>query len=145
MACREGIIMTEPKVTEVHPVDDDNQVVTVVGGSGSYRKTPCDECPWRCENDGSFPAEAFRVSAHTSYDMSDRVFACHMSSTTHPMTCAGFILASEHNLKLRLAYATGKIKRGLVHDGDADLHESYRSMAEANGVDPDDPVLRPCR
>lgn len=30
-------------------------------------------------------------------------------------------------------------------DGRVDLFRTYREMAEANGVDPEDPVLKPCR
>lgn len=32
-----------------------------------------------------------------------------------------------------------------VHDGGHELHDSYRAMAEANGVPHDDPVLKDCR
>ena len=124
---------------------DENNAVTTVKGSKSYRRVPCEECPWRIENDGSFPAEAFRISAPTAYDMSDRVFACHMSGLKHPAICAGFILAAHHNLALRLKEVNGELDYDLISDDGALLHETYRSMAEANGVDPDDPVLGPCR
>jgi hypothetical protein len=32
-----------------------------------------------------------------------------------------------------------------VSDGGHRLYDNYRSMAVANGVDPDDPILAPCR
>lgn len=124
---------------------DENHAVATVVGQGSYRRTPCVECPWRTENDGVFPAEAFRISARTAYDAAWETFGCHMSSCNAPMTCAGFILASHHNLSLRLKEATGKLDRDSVHDDGVELHDSYRAMAVANGVDPDDPVLTPCR
>jgi hypothetical protein len=43
-----------------------------------------------------------------------------------------------------MGYITGKYKDD-VHDGGHDLHDSYRDMAVANGVDPDDPALGRCR
>lgn len=126
--------------------DENNAVVTVVGGEGHCR-VPCPECPWRPENAGNFPAEAFRISAPTAYDMADRTFACHMAGTERPTTCAGALLSSggEHNLAVRMRILKGDFRWDDVSDGDADLFESYRDMAEANGVDPDDPVLGPTR
>lgn len=135
----------KPRITQVRPADESSQVITVVGGNDAYRKEPCAECPWLRENDGSFPAEAFRHSAETAYDMSQHVFACHMSGKDRPATCAGFILGADHNMALRLKYMRGAIDPRLVSDGGADLHPNYRSMAIANGVDPNEPVLRPCR
>ncbi|AVK09334.1 DUF6283 family protein [Pseudomonas aeruginosa] len=32
-----------------------------------------------------------------------------------------------------------------VSDGGVDLFDSYAEMAIANGVDPEDPILKPCR
>lgn len=125
--------------------DENNVVLSVEGGGNAYRKEPCQECPWRRSNDGSFPAEAFRHSAETAYDLSQRTFGCHMSGPDHPAVCAGFILGAQHNMALRLACARGAIDPKKVTDGDADLHPDYRSMAVANGVDPDDPVIAPCR
>ncbi|MFC6619509.1 DUF6283 family protein [Deinococcus radiophilus] len=46
-------------------------------------------------------------------------------------------------LSHRLKYIQGDI--GHVHDGGHQLHDSYRAMAIANGVSPDDPVLADCR
>jgi len=94
---------------------------------------------------GEFPAEAFRHSASTAYDMSDHTFACHQSGKEKPATCAGFLLrGATHNLAVRLGYMRGRFQ-GDVTDGGHELHESYRAMAIANGVDPEDPVLAPCR
>lgn len=136
----------KPTVTKKTPAGDNHQVVTIEGGGGAYRKTPCEECPWRRENAGNFPAEAFRVSARTAYDMAGSMFACHMAGSEKPATCAAFLLnGSVHNLCFRMAAARGAINLELVSDGGADLFESYREMAEANGVDEDDSVLRPCR
>jgi len=132
-------------ITRTRPADEHHQVITVEGGGDSYRKKPCKNCPWRVDATGEFPAEAFRHSAETAYDMSRNKFACHESGHKKPATCAGFLLrGAEHNLAVRL----GKI-RGLyaddVTDGGHALHESYRAMAIANGVAPDDPILTPCR
>lgn len=134
-----------PRVVSVAPVDDDHQVITVEGGSGAYRRKPCPGCPWKVENDGEFPADAFRHSARTAYDMAESTFGCHESGSERPATCAGFLLrGADHNLRVRLAYIRGDIGDD-VSDGGAMLHENYRSMAVANGVDPRDPVLTPCR
>ncbi len=133
------------EVTHTHPVDDFNQVVTVKGGKFQYRKEPCADCPWRVDAIGAFPSGAFRVSAHTAYDMAKHTFGCHSSGSSKPATCAGFLLrGAQHNLSVRLAYSMGRLKQD-VSDGGHELHDSYRAMAIANGVDPDDPVLTQCR
>lgn len=136
----------KPRVTRARQADENYQVVTIVGGDGKYQTQPCSQCPWRKDQVGTFPAEAFRLSANTAYDMSEHNFACHMAGVEKPKTCAGFLLnGSRHNLSYRLKVIKGDIDPNTVTDGDHDLHESYRAMAEANGVDPEDPVLRPCR
>ena len=62
-----------------------------------------------------------------------------------PQTCAGFLLRnSTHNLGVRLRLMRGE-GFGDVHDDGVALHENYRAMAIANGVEPDDPALRECR
>jgi hypothetical protein len=140
--------MTErkrPRVVNVHPAGADHQVVTVVGGRGTYRREPCSGCPWRTDTVGEFPAEPFKHSANTAYDMSEHTFACHQSGRSKPAICAGFLLrGADHNLMVRLGYMRGQFK-GDVSDGGCDLHENYRAMAVANGVDPNDPILALCR
>lgn len=133
------------KILEVRPAGEDHQVVSVQGdGCARYRRKPCDDCPWRVDATGVFPAEAFRHSAATAYDMSDRVFSCHSSGAEKPAVCAGFLLrGADHNLSVRLAQIRGQ--QFDVGDGGCELHENYRAMAVANGVDPDDPVLAQCR
>lgn len=138
--------MSRPEVTEVHPVDDENQVLSVVGGHGGYRRSPCGGCPWRVDRTGSFPAGAFVVSAPTAYDQADRAFGCHESGTERPVTCAGFLLrGAEHNLAVRMRAASGQLDLDSISDGGHELHDGYVSMAVANGVDADDPALRRCR
>jgi hypothetical protein len=68
-----------------------------------------------------------------------------MSGSAKPATCAGFLLrGATHNIAFRLAVATGKIDpRELCET--VPLHPSYRAMAEANGLLPDDPALERCR
>ena len=135
----------EFKITDIRSAGPFAQVVTVEGGKSSYRRTPCKGCPWVKANDGDFPAEAFRHSAPTAYDMSQRVFACHESGTERPSVCAGFLLrGASHNLTVRLGLLSGRFK-GDVSDGGRVLHPCYRDMAIANGVNGDDPVLAPCR
>jgi hypothetical protein len=137
--------MAKSKVLQTRLAGPDHQVVTVQSANNGYRRTPCPGCPWRTENDGSFPPEAFKHSANTAYDMSQHVFACHESGVKAGHTCAGFLLrGADHNMSVRVGYLTGKY-RDDVAEGDVNLHENYRSMAIANGVASDDPVLAPCR
>lgn len=139
--------MTDPKAIDLRMAGRDHAVVTIVGGDGGHCSVPCPECPWRRENAGSFPPEAFRHSANTAYDMSDHTFACHMAGRERPTTCAGALMSTgaEHNLSIRLRLMKGDFRWEDVSDGGADLFPDYRSMAEANGVDPDDPILDPTR
>lgn len=134
-----------PAITQVRPAGERHQVVTVEGGRGGYRRKPCSDCPWRVDATGEFPPEAFRHSANTAYDMSRHSFACHQSGTSKPAVCAGFLLrGAEHNLSVRLHRMSGQIGQD-VTDGGHELHASYRAMAVANGVNPDDDALRLCR
>ena len=134
-----------PRVVEVRPAGDWHQVVTVVGGKGTYRRKPCASCPWKTDMVGEFPAEAFRHSATTAYDMAENTFACHESGTEKPALCAGFLLrGADHNMMVRLGRIRGTIGHD-VSDGGEELFENYREMAVANGVSADDQVLGPCR
>ncbi len=134
-------------ITNIRPGDENHQVVTITGATGGWKRTPCPECPWRVENVGTFPAEVFVASAATAYDVSERLFACHMSRMElAPDKCAGFLLkGATHNIAVRLALAKGEIDPDKLSAGGANLHASYREMAEANGVRPDHPALAPCR
>lgn len=132
-------------VVNVRPAGEDHQVVTVVGGKGTYRREPCADCPWRVDAVGAFPAEAFRHSANTAYDMAEHTFACHSSGTSRPAICAGFLLrGADHNLAVRLKRMEGVI-RDDVQDGGHELFENYRAMAVANGVGAEETMLQPCR
>ena len=136
----------EPRITDVRPVDENHQVVTIEGGGDQYRREPCGGCPWRVDQTGEFPAEAFRQSARTAYDGAESEFACHESGKRKPATCAGFLMrGADHNWTSRMLYLNGTRDFDSITDGGHQLHDSYRAMAEANGVDPDDPVLAPCR
>lgn len=136
---------SSPKIIQTRPAGDEHQVVSVEGGGHRYRKKPCSDCPWRKDAVGIFPAEAFRHSANTAYDMSQRKFACHQSGTKRPATCAGFLLrGADHNLAVRLLRMQGEILDDVDDHGHA-LHDNYAKMAIANGVDPDDDILGPCR
>lgn len=132
-------------ILQARAAGDDHQVVTAEGGSGGYCRRPCADCPWRKDAVGVFPAEAFRHSAATAYDMADRTFACHQAGIENPKICAGFLLrGADHNLSVRLKRIKGGLRED-VSDAGHQLHASYRDMAIANGVDPDDPILEPCR
>lgn len=134
------------KVLQVRPAGDNHQVIQVSSRDGGYCKKPCANCPWRKDAVGEFPAEAFKHSAYTAYDMATSTFACHTAGKDNPKMCAGFILhGSMHNLTFRLKLRKTRSMFRDVSDGGHELFTSYREMAIANGVDPDDPVLAPCR
>lgn len=136
----------KPKVSNVRIAGPEHAVCTVTSTSTAYRKEPCAECPWRVDQVGKFPAEAFRHSAGTAYDAAHNTFACHMSGVDKPATCAGFLLKNAaNNVGVRVAAALGRIDLSQVQDGGIPLHDSYKAMAVANGVSPDDPVLAKCR
>jgi hypothetical protein len=146
MKANRGTARKETRITDVRPVDEGHQVVTIEGGGGQYRREPCGGCPWRVDQTGEFPAGAFLASARTAYDMAQSVFSCHESGSNKPATCAGFLLrGADHNFGVRLKVANGKIDYDTISDGGHELHDGYRAMAEANGCDPDAPELGPCR
>lgn len=149
MSARDKVASAGWRIDAYRPAGDAHQVVTVRRTEPEarlcYRKKPCADCPWRRDAVGEFPAEAFRHSAETAYDLSRHVFSCHASGLRKPAICAGFLLrGAQHNLGIRLAYLERKIG-GDVSDGGHALFNSYREMAIANGVAADDPVLAPCR
>lgn len=134
-----------PAIIKRTSAGDDHQVLSLTGGEGKYRRAPCSDCPWRVDATGQFPAEAFIASVGTSYDMSTSTFSCHESGKDKPATCAGFLLRSHHNLSIRMKQLRGVIDLSVVHDGGHALHEDYRAMATANGVNPKHPALKSCR
>ena len=134
------------RVVAIRPADENNQVVTLHGGKGGHRRTPCGGCPWRTDQAGSFPAKAFEHSAGTTYDMSTHTFACHESGQVKPQDCAGFLLrGADHNMAVRLKSSRGELDWGQISDGGNELFDSYRAMAVANGVPVDAEVLKACR
>jgi hypothetical protein len=134
-------------IIKVRPAGDDHQVVTVFSENfHGYRRKLCAKCPWRADAVGEFPADAFRHSANTAYDMSEHEFGCHESGKDKPATCAGYLLrGATHNLTTRLKVMAGKINLQAITDDGLQLFQSYRQMAEANGVPTDDPILASCR
>lgn len=111
-----------------------------------HMKSPCANCPWRLDAEpGEFSAERFANLAASAYDLSSTLFACHKTPEGREATCAGFLLrGADHNLAVRFAVIQHRYNPADV-SSDVELYEDYRSMAEANGVDEDDPALRPCR
>jgi hypothetical protein len=107
---------------------------------------PCGNCPWRLDVEpGEFSAERYKVLAASAYDRSFVIFQCHKSTDEKPVACAGFLSrGAAHNLAVRLAYSS----RGLEpkdRSGGLELHPNFRSLAVANGVEPDDCSLSDCR
>lgn len=129
-----------------------HQVVTVSSNTAKpARSKPCATCPWRMDAVGIFPAEAFRHSAPSGYDVPELLlgghppmtFSCHTSGSDHTRICAGFLLseAADHNLALRLRQEP----IGPVSNPDGlELFKDYFEMATANGVAHDDPTITPC-
>jgi hypothetical protein len=70
-----------------------------------------------------------------------------MSPASAPQTCAGFLLSpgALHNLIVRLRFSEGRLDLDKIKSAGLELFKTYRAMAVANGVAPDDPVLKPCR
>jgi hypothetical protein len=139
------------KIVATTRCSDDYGVTTVemTGAEKRHqRKKPCSQCPWRSDLPvGVFPADAFRESAKTSYDMAESVFGCHMSKIeSGPHTCVGFLLRhGENNLQVRFATAEDRFDFEGLNDGGYPLYESYREMAVANGVDAAESCLEPVR
>lgn len=131
------------KILNKTMADENHQVVSVSSDEDAlYMKKPCQTCPWRKDAVGFFPAEAFRISAHTSYDLSERTFGCHSTGVERPRTCAGFLLkGATHNLSVRLGIVKGIYDLDRVSDNGLNLFPNYKAMAIANGVSPDDDSL----
>lgn len=145
--------MRRGKVKARRLADENHAVLTVTGGDGKYRRSPCPTCPWRKDAVGEFPAEAFRLSANTAIDGSrvrqvegdfTNTFGCHHSGTAKPVTCAGYVLRGDDAVGWRIARSKGKFDPSKVRS-DVPLFDSYYEMAVANGVPPDDPALRGCK
>lgn len=124
--------------------DENHAVVSVISDKRRYCKVPCPECPWRKANAGSFPAEAFRISADTAKDMSTHTFACHMAGKETPAVCAGFLLSesANDNMAVRIMRIRGESLD--VAGEPQELFSTYRKMAQANGVKRTDPALYGC-
>jgi uncharacterized protein DUF6283 len=144
----------ERKIIDERPAGMDHVVTTLEGDDG-YRREVCATCPWRLDAVGAFPAEAFLLSARTGCDASGfdlygegilSLFACHTSGEAGraATTCAGYVLRGDRAVGWRIAFAKGKFDPKKVRDGGHQLFESYRAMAMANGVDPNDPRMVGC-
>lgn len=125
--------------------------VTTMSTSGGdkmlHRASPCPTCPWRKDAEiGRFPPDAYRHSARTAEDGAFNTFACHESGKKAVATCAGFLLAnSAHNMGVRMAMFSGRFDPRKVKANGVELYGSYKEMAVANGVPPDDKALAMCR
>ena len=122
-------------------------VSTKGGNARSARSRPCEQCPWREDvPTGVFPPAAFITSAPTAYDGAISTFGCHMNPVENPATCAGFLLRhGVNNLGVRLAIISDRLDLDRISAAKLPIYESYREMAIANGVDPNDPCLKDVR
>lgn len=78
----------KPEIIRRRMAGNDHAVITIKA-DGGYCKRPCSECPWRRENAGNFPPEAFILSAPTAYDQAVNRFGCHMSLVLRRVRSAG--------------------------------------------------------
>jgi hypothetical protein len=103
-------------------------------------------CPWRLDvAPGEFTVERYIALAPCAYDQSLVIFQCHKSTDEKPVACAGFLSrGANHNLAVRMAYSTGRLTFK-DRSGGLALHPHFRSLAAANGVEPNDGALRNCR
>lgn len=140
---RPGVIGGMTELTKL-PAGPDHSVAVVPGAPHAYRREPCSGCPWRVDQTGVFPPEAFEHSANTARPGSLHTFGCHESGIYKGATCAGFLLRGVTcNRAAETLAAEGHIDPAQVHDGAHALHASYRDMAIANGVPASHPVLTP--
>jgi hypothetical protein len=137
-------------ITQKRPADAVWGVTTLeYQGPPVAQRSPCagtERCPWRRDaTPGTFPAEAFRLSAPTSYPDSDRRFGCHSSSAEAPRICAGWLLRGAFgNQQVQKLLEAGLIQVPTLPPG-VELYDDYAEMAVANGVAEDDPALVPLR
>jgi hypothetical protein len=66
-----------------------------------------------------------------------------MSGSAAPASCAGFLMRhAANNLACRISQASGRLDLSKVTDGGFPLYKTYREMAIANGVEPNEKVLQ---
>ena len=115
------------------PAGLNHSVVVVPGAPHAYRREPCPGCPWRIDQTGVFPPQAFEHSANTAEPGSLHTFGCHESGIEKGATCAGFLLrGAADNEAARILIADGRIDPPQVSDGGHHLHGTYSDMARAN-------------
>ncbi|MGW0673549.1 DUF6283 family protein [Streptomyces sp. NPDC002746] len=111
------------------------------------QRSPCagaERCPWRRDaGAGIFPAEAFRLSAPTSYPDSDRRFGCHSSPAEAPRVCAGWLLRGAPGNQEVLELLEAGLIQAPTLPPEVELYDDYVEMAVANGVAKEDPTLAP--
>lgn len=145
---RYGLVSASPMhtakrtiVLETRSAGDDHQVVSVRSPKKYYRKQPCSDCPWRVDAVGEFPAEAFRHSARTAYDLSEHVFACHQSGSEKPAACAGFLLRGADHKPKKVAIVACMRKLLIILNAMVRTGEPWKDAASKIQVDVDgDPI-----
>lgn len=132
------------QVVRTRPAGPDHQVVTIEGAewvsSPALQRLPLAEgCRGRIST-GSFRALGQHRIRHGAKHLCVPPVWCSKAGHLRRILLRG----ADHNLSVRLGYLKGVIDHD-VKDGGLALHDGYREMAIANGVDPDHPALKQCR
>lgn len=99
-----------------------------------YRKTPCEECPWRTDTPpGQFSAARYRALRATTGCpgreawVTAPLFACHMTPVGRDMPCAGWLASvGYYSLHVRVLLSQGLLPRSVMTPG-ADWPELFTS------------------
>ncbi|MEV8335083.1 DUF6283 family protein [Streptomyces niveus] len=138
------------EVVERRPADEVWAVVSLHhDGPPVAQRSPCagpEPCPWRRDATlRTFPVDAFRFSARTSYPDSDHRFQCHSSTAEAPRICAGWLLrGASGNQSVQRLLQSARLKAPVL-PAEVELYDNYAEMAVANGVSADDPLITSCR
>jgi hypothetical protein len=108
-----------------------------------HRKFPCGECPFRRDTPpGKFTVQRYEALRETVGEQGNEVpigapvFACHLSTDTAPLACAGWLaVAGIEHIGMRAEVICGRLEpEALAPRGNwPSLYGSYDEMARAQG------------
>lgn len=118
------------------------------------RKYPCDECPFRCDNEDNpksqFPVERWAALGATVRDsdsgqhpgLNDPLFGCHKGEpgTDADLACAGWLATfGEDHVRVRLAVAIGGLSAAELRPGEnwPRLYETWAEVVRHQTSDDD--------